>query len=364
MSNFLKEFNEQLEGVSEVKNEVTQKLEWYKEARDSKKRITVTFDIADPDGNLSGMDEQGINVVLRADVLKNDKEYYQSAIRNKFLLKEMYVFVSEIDFTNKTVYVTGNDKDKVVFSEAENEYVFVAGKEKKEQTEEQKAAYINKCLTKEIKDAIDRKESPNAWGRVISVTDNYVRVNLFDRNIMGICYVTDWAPGYVRFLKERAHVGDIFHFEVRDYDTKGYTKDNGKKGVFYVFYLTRLNLVSNPWEKLDLNVVKEGSMLSVKCVAIEDPTFTKKQFFWGICKSLPEGIEVCCYHNSKLQIEKGFTYNCIIKKFNKETKILTAMPVQYSRNTAEAIEKAKKPAGKTDNDAALEQLIKHIADEK
>lgn len=264
-------------------------FEPYRKSMDSKAVFKVSFDLADSDGNLSVIDENGVTIILTREEFTRTAIYYSASLRAKFIGIPLIVQAIEIDEEQRKVYVTsgiGLHDEKT----------------------------IRAALMKELIKEINAEKKPVIMGCVISVNPNYALVNILNVNILGIIQVRDWQKGYTRTLDRETTSGDWKEFQVISF--------NKKKGSDYRFELSRVELTDDPWESIPEEFLEENAVISVRCE--EKPV--GKSFWWGKSQRIA-GIEIMGNYNSRMaEIMVSATYRCKIKEVDLKRHVFKVVP--------------------------------------
>lgn len=258
-------------------------FENYKISKMKKKPLTVMFEYADSEGNLSLIDENGIRVSLSAKDFEKENTYYSKDIKERFLSLDVSVSVVEIDEVNKTVRVVPSVT-----------------------RDQQKAS-----LMRDIFDALKKGEHPRLYGDVMSVSDSRITVNILHKNILGIMSIKDWSPTYTSHFGAVVRPGEIIEFEIVGQAPK-------KPGADIAFTLSRKEIVVDPWTLLP--DFKEGDVLVVKCIDRPSGKNIDRTYWWGTSKMAP-GVEIMCDVNQRLRLMNGASYKCRVRKFDKEKHV-------------------------------------------
>lgn len=280
----------------------------YRNSMEKKEVFKVSFDLADADGNLSIIDDNGITIVLTREEFMRTATYYSASLRAKFIGIPLVVQVIEIDEERQHVFVTsgiGLHDEKMIRS----------------------------ALMKELIREVKAEKKPIIMGCVMTVNPKYALVNILNVNILGIIQVRNWQKGYTRALDRETNSGDWREFQV--------TKVSKKKGRDYCFELSRIELTEDPWESIPEEFLTENAVISVRCE--EKPM--GKSFWWGK-SSRVNGIEIMGNYNSRIpEIMVSATYRCKIKEVNLKAHVFKVVPfdlINDENATQKSIEFIKK----------------------
>ena len=266
-------------------------LDRYIENQKNSGSLEVVFGNADPQGNLYQTDENGVQIILTYESLKNSFDYYDPHIKNKFVGVSFCVEVSDIDKENKIVYVRSVRSSK---------------------------SNTKQRLMGEIFQELKQGKKPIVLGKVISVSDSKCLVDIFSKGVLGICTSKNWSKAYTRYLKEKVKKGDIVKFQI----TSSLPKIKGKD---YAFELNRANISDDPWEKIS-GFVQKDNVIAVKC--IDRPQ--GKSFWWGVTSLAPD-IEIMGDYNINLGgIYVSLTYKCKITDFEPENHKFKVVPFEIA----------------------------------
>ncbi len=313
MGKLITRYNRQIEASLSDKAPVMGELagdpfEPYRNSMESKTVFKVSFNLADSDGNLSVMDDNGITIVLTYEEFKRTAVYYSASLRAKFIGIPLIVQAVEVDEEQRKVYVTsgvGLHDEKTI-----------------------RAALMRELL-KEVK----AEKTPVVMGCVITVNPKYALVNILNVNILGIIQVRDWQKGYTRALDRETNSGDWREFQVVDV--------NKKPGSDYRFVLSRVDLTDDPWESIPEEYLEENAVISVRCE--EKPV--GKSYWWGKSQRIT-GIEIMGNYNARLaEIMVSATYRCKIKEVDLKEHIFKVVPfdmINDENATHKSIEFIKK----------------------
>lgn len=260
-------------------------FENYSNALQTKEVVEVTFDMADPEGNLKTFDENGICVFLDAEKFHKTNGYYEASMKERFLGNTLRVRVTSIDEEKKTVYVES-----------------ATGKND-----------IKGGIIKEILKELDAGNHPVLWGDVISVSESRCTVNILHSNILGFIDIRDWSPTFTRNLETEVAAGQSVQFEV----VKQLKKRPGKDRAFE---LSRKNVIPDPWT--EIVPLEKGAAITVRCV--DKPV--GKNYFWGVSDRAP-GVEIMCLNNARLKVLIGATFACEVKDFSPSKRTFIVRPM-------------------------------------
>lgn len=307
-SKFIENLNESVKKVQMV--EETTRLESapktdpfveYRKAYESQKPVSITFDSADDAGNLSAIDENGITLMFKNELVTQSISFYKKSLRSKFIACEIICKISSIDEENKVIYVVGGkDRDYNI----------------KGAIISQLAKSLDKNKTLEA--AGEQPESIKVFGRVQNITfdGRIAYVDVLCRGVRGRLNVADWQKSYLRDLHNVCNEGEIYEFEVK--------KLVSKKDAIPLFTLSRVNLTPDPWEEIVGNLPTRETVLV--CKAVELPV--GKHYAWAVSPRYP-GIEIIMRLTDKLIIKPGLNYKCKVVEVNTgDTKKFVVVPFE------------------------------------
>lgn len=283
------------------KDRLAQALEPFIEAEKGKERFDVIFGYADDAGNLFATDENGIRVILSAEELQKDLQWYRAWNKDKFIGTPFTVVVSKIDKKNGVVHVKNGR------SASSPERV---------------------RLIREI-DAELKRGTPVVPCRVASVQENAVYLEICGSRILGICNVANWSKAYTREMTNAVKTGDIIEFAIQ-------SKLPKKRGADVAYSLTRVPLTKDPWDQIPQDLFKPNAVMLVKCVDIPN----NKSYWWGTSPLVPD-IEIQGNFNDKFEggVMRGVVYKCKIKVIDLEKRRFQVSPFEpvLSANAMNAI---------------------------
>ena len=313
MGKLITRYNMQIEAsLSEKKPIIVEHtgdlFEPYRNSMENRAVFKVSFNLADADGNLSVVDDNGITIVLTREEFTRTAVYYSASLRAKFIGIPLIVQAVRIDEEQRKVYVTsgiGLHDEKAI-----------------------RAALMQELL-KEVK----AEKKPVVMGCVMTVNPEYALVNILNVNILGIIQVRDWQKGYTRALDRETNSGDWKEFQVVDVKKK--------PGSDYRFGLSRVDLTADPWESIPEEYLEENAVISVRCE--EKPV--GKSYWWGKSQRI-EGIEIMGNYNTRMaEIMVSATYRCKIKEVDLKGHVFKVVPfdmINDENATQKSIEFIKK----------------------
>lgn len=277
-------------------------LKYFELARNTKSTIECVFDYADSkSGNLSVKNVDGITIVCENDgknPVRNGKDGKASGMLTGVPVN---VKVNKIDFISNTVYVIEDRREGLL---------------------------SNGSILKAIYHGLQKNETVEVKGQVVSVKETYAIVNLYGKGIFGIVYLNDWSEEYIRSMHDVCSVDDIVPF----YVTKS-ADSNRSNRPFFKLKGTEKN---NTWSKLSDDLFHKGDACLVTCVER-----TNKGYWWGKT-SRAEGIEVFCDYNQKLTIVEGNVYKCNVIDYRPADKIFKVTPFAVSTAGSGGVRFSKK----------------------
>ena len=249
---------------------------------------------------MSAIDENGVNIVMKLEDILRDFPWYTYEERARFIGKNKYVVkIVAIDEETNTVYVRSSYS-------------------KQSSTKGQ--------LVKEIFDELKAGNTIKVYGRAVNVDERRVTVDILCQGIRGVCLAANWSKAYTRFLTQHCKKGEFYEFEIVKRLPRNKNKD-------IAFSLSRKEITTDPWDEISPSI-SERDVLTVKC--IDRPV--GKTYWWGVSNAIPN-IEIMGEFNRQneacRQMRVGFTYQCVIKQFNKEEHILKVTPFDIANKDAE-----------------------------
>ncbi|MCR5720467.1 MAG: hypothetical protein K6F84_07865, partial [Lachnospiraceae bacterium] len=166
------------------------RLEFYLDAKEKEKRITVKFLTVDPEGNFFGKDKD-VNIVLNGAETVKEGHSNNTYASPRLLGREIIVTVESIDVSSKTVRVTKCKTGGL-----------------------SKADYTKLRVNKEIQASLSNGNHPVIWGRVKGYYKDMVNINIFDTGLIGNVTVREWSKAYTRNLSVVAKEGEVYQFEI------------------------------------------------------------------------------------------------------------------------------------------------------
>ena len=287
------------EEVAKTKKAQKERLEEallpFVEAEKGKEKFDVIFGYADDTGNLYATDENGIRVILAAEELQKDLDWYRSWVKDKFIGTPFTVVITKIDKKNGIVHV----------------------KSGRSASSPERARLI-----KEI-DLELKKGMPIVPCRVASVQENAVYLEICGSRILGICNVANWSKAYTRQMTNAVKTGDIIEFGIQGKLPK-------KRGADVAYSLTRVPLTKDPWNEIPQDLFKPNAVMLVKCVDIPE----NKPYWWGTSPLVPD-IEIMGNFNDKFEggVMRGVVYKCKIKVIDLEKRRFQVSPFEPVQST-------------------------------
>lgn len=292
----------------------------YKKLQKDKTPFAVTFQSRDDKSNFSAY-KDGICIYLsRREFRKVFDVNVRPATYNVLLQNESQVVVVDVDEETKTVDVS--------FANAGAAGVRTRRPSQKE------------LVMRELNKAVGNGEAVRVQGRVLTVYDDRMGVDIFDLHILGFLYINQWSESFTRSLKDVAKVGDILSFDV----TKKADKRPDREQAWL---LSRKAIVGNVWDNLNTDGLVEGSStLIVECV--DKPV--DKSYWWGKCDRLP-GVPIMCNYSdrfsSKDGVVVGLNYVCKLKVFqvdvkDKKDRVIKVSPFDITQKDADKLENYRK----------------------
>ena len=273
----------------------------YRECDEKKNTFDVLFSYVAPNGDLSVKDEEGVTIILKADVLAKDLPFYDTRKRGIFLTRTFTVKITEIDEKNRVVYVR-------------------SGRAHRNSLKNQ--------LIGEIMGALKNNEYPKITGRIIRVNDSRALVDIAGKGILGICHVSNWSSAYTRYLKEACKEGEIYDFRITGPLKKQKDKTQG-------FELSRLDFAEDPWKNIPPEYAVPDAVIAIRCV--DKPK--GKTFWWGVSKIVP-GIEIMGDFTKRfddVKVYTGITYKCKVTHVDLEKHIFKVVPFEVADSDADTL---------------------------
>ncbi len=278
-------------------------LSRYQRCKDNKVPFEVVLNYANPKGDVSGQDENGVHIVMTYETIKKMNVRYNNRDKDRLIGNLMSVDVVSIDAEANTVYVSPNDK---VSTHADNE----------------KAQVL-----KEINVELKEKGKIRVNGRIVSVKENRAIVDILNMGISGICYAREWKGTYTRDMRDFCKVGDIYDFEIIGKE-KRYNRQE--------YILSRRQITPDPWKQIPEDLLEVGAVILVECVEKpkitdpKNPNYGKEvSYWWGRSISVPDiEIQGNYLEDKHLTVLVGVTYKCRIKKLNLEKHEFQVTPFE------------------------------------
>lgn len=280
-----------------AKDKFKASLQQFIDAQKEGSTFEVIFGYADTEGNLSAVDESGVKVILRAEDLKADLDYYRGWIKDKFVGMAFTAVVSSIDEEEGIVYVKNGRGNEM------------AG---------------NVRMMRELDREIKKGERPIVPGRVVSVKENAIFVDICGAKVLGICYIKNWSKAYTRNMKKHVQVGEIMEFVVDE-------KIKRKGAGVTAYSLNRKDMTLEPWEQIPKDMFEANSVILVQCV---DKPYGKP-YWWGKSNMVPD-IEIMGNYNDKFEggVMQGVTYKCKVREIDVEKKRFRVAPFEPVQSVA------------------------------
>ena len=279
----------------EEKARIEEALAPFLEAESAHEKFDVVFGYADDAGNLYATDDNGIRVILLAEELKKDLDWYRSWVKDKFIGTPFTVTVAKIDRKNGIVHVQSGRSIR-----------------------SPERAKLLKEIDSELK-----KGMPVVPCRVASVQDDAAYMEICGSRILGICNVANWSKAYTRKLKSAVKTGDIIEFAIEKKLPK-------RDGADVAYALTRKPLTKDPWEMIPEDLFKKDAVLMVKC--IDRPE--QKSYWWGTSPLVPD-IEIMGKYNDNFEggVMTGVVYKCKIREIDLEKRRFRVSPFEPVSST-------------------------------
>lgn len=263
----------------------TKALEDYLRYQKEKQTFTVSFNVANSNGDLEYRMDCGIRLILEHDVFHAAYQGYGVETKDLFLSVPLIVRVKEID--GSTVYLESAKKN------------------------------IYAAVRANIEKQLKKGEEVLVHGQVTEVTEKIVKINIFNLGFVGVIPTKYWRKEYTRNLADFVSVGE----DIQAYIFKHgrIMTENDKRYRPYI--LSRIALTPDPWDTI-ADSVDQNSTIVVKCIEIPP----QKTYFWGT-SPVAKGIEIMCDFGSGIfPIVKGEFYRCKIRVLDKEKKKFQATP--------------------------------------
>lgn len=324
----------------------------YNTLKEQSRPFIVEFSHADKDGNLSTIVE-GIEIFMPYEYISEEEteeeRRYQRADR---LINKYEVTVKEVDEENRrvTVEYKGNRiKQRQAIIHKINDMLRQEKATNAEITKEADAA-VTKMRLKIVDDinASGRAIEPRTLHKMMQVKKHQVinqeyakrginriivdavvkkvfadgaMIDIKGYGIAGYipCYYFNYT--YISDLSHVVHEGDIISVVIIGY-TNRISKEavnTAKTNIPNIYLCARTPLIDNPWEKITF---EKGDIVKITCTEIE------RSHWYGTIPGYE--MEIYCEYpdneSGNLRIIKGQTYECFIKKIDKERLLVTAKP--------------------------------------
>lgn len=256
-------------------------FEKYEKCLESKESIQVSFSSCGRDGTFVGMDENNVHLVMAGNLTIEHLPYFKPSLASKLVGYDFDVKVIKVDREKRRVYV--------------------------ESARNSPRATKNTIIN-ELKQALERGEQPEVWGKVRYVKDNRAYIDIVGEHVLGIISVKYWQKTYLRYLETVCKPDEFYSFRVTAAAAE-------RKGKDTAFFLNRQDLADDPWENVPMDIVKRGAIIFVKC--IENPQGIAH--WWGSSNIAP-GIEILGLFPNKpntLDILPDLTYKCRIQSIRR-----------------------------------------------
>lgn len=280
----------------------------YKECAEKGNVLDVIFSFVAPNGDFYMVDNEGVTIVLKKEVLAKDLTYYNEKKRGIFLGSQLTVKITNIDEATLTVYVR-------------------SGRSRKDSTKNKLMSELDQGLRKamDAEGVIDPSKCPQVAGRVIKVDGQRAMVDIMGKHIFGICYVHNWSTVYTRDLRTDCKAGDIYDFRVINYLKEHPGKARG-------FELSRAEFSVDPWTKLPSEYAVPDAVMVVRCV--DRPQ--GKTYWWGKSELVP-GIEIMGDYTKRfdnLKIVQSVAYKCKVTHVDAEKHVFKVVPFEIADTDA------------------------------
>lgn len=291
-------------------------LSSYVEAKENGSVLSIRFDYADADGNLSVTDTEGVVIALSASNFQAGVSYYNERIKAHFLALDVACVVDSIDEVNKVVYVKpfsgAFDMSKALQAE------------------------IGKAVARRDK-ALEKGEEAEpvlVWGtiRKISANGREAFVDILSQGIQGKISVAAWQTSYLRDLRAVCVENGVYQFEVIR------RKDHSK---YSTWILSREKITPNPWEVVKQDGIRVNDVMVIK--VLDKPE--GKSYLWGVSPRY-KGIEIMMDYNSNISLAVGISYKCKVKAIDVDNKIFKVVPFAVADEREEVVRLLSSPKKK------------------
>lgn len=254
--------------------------------------------------------KEGYSALLRFDKMDNEKliiNYRDCAV---------YCLLNEIEN-----YELGKQCETVVVDiDEEKREVWVSSKKSKERFLEKKESETRAVGNAIIKEMMKGKTLIYPAKVKAKFRDGRgVMLSILGTNVVGRLMAQDWSVGYMESLNGHVEVGDWLDVEIIG---KISSKSNP-----YFFKCSRVNITPNPWNNKLAERYKKGDFITVQCISKEE----EKDYWWGVNPEI-DGLQIMCDYTQNLNIVKGHTYRCYIKKINVDKHKFVVVPIDEISN--------------------------------
>lgn len=186
--------------------------------------------------------------------------------------------------------------------------------------EEMNKAYAKRGVNRIVVDALVRK-----------VYSDGAMIDIKGYGIAGYLPAYYWGYTYVSNLKNVLHEGDVISVVIIGFADRVSKEaiNTAATKISCIYLCARTPLIDNPWENLKL---QKGDIIKVTC------TYLERTHWFGTVPGYDMEI-FCEYPDSefrdRLPIVVGNTYECFVKRVNKERLMLTAKPFLSMRERHE-----------------------------
>lgn len=271
-------------------------IEKYLEYAKNKTVFDVTFTSVDTDATFSTMDGD-VNIILDHEEFMKVAKSSSTYATAHLLGVTMQAKVLSVDEVDKKVYIELAGATKIGYE-----------------------VNMRNEINHELSRSLEKGSKPVVWGIVKRASRDKILVDILGKGILGFISKADWANDYVRSLETVCKIGEYMQFEV----LRPAPKMEGKPTAWI---LSRKAFTGDAWESLDIEGLKEGGVILVRC--FEKPI--GKTYWWGVSDRVP-GIDILGDYASKFPNERsiyvGITYKCKIRKLDKEGRKISVRPFE------------------------------------
>ena len=254
-------------------------------------------------------DELSFEVRMRLeDGIKNNGEPLALDRRGDSIGRKIEVRVKEIDEKERVVYLEAVEK-------IPNENALL-NKKRKQIENEIERLFAEAEGAEEIKIPV--------LARAAYITDDFVVLDIQESGINVFVYTKNWSCNHIPKLKDYVEKDAVYRINITA------RKPARRSRTKFLYFGEHRSYTENSWELVNQNILKKGSMITVRCIGVNE-SLSQWQ---GVCTSKnvlpPEVILFGAINKNKDSIRPivGEIYECTIKGVDtkKTKKVIHVVP--------------------------------------